>query len=65
LVATPPNTISNGKIHGVLKKTKVAITQDNIIVHVIVFLMETPKAITEAYTKNPTAREGTNLKILV
>jgi hypothetical protein len=53
------------KIHGVLKKTKVAITQDNIIVHVIVFLMETPKAITEAYTKIPRQGEGTNLKILV
>ena len=36
-----------------------------MMIQVMVFRMETLKAITEAYTRKPTATEGINLKILV
>src|SRR5690348_15630366 len=48
LVISPPNTINTGKTHGVLKRKYVAIRQNIMIAQVIVSLIETPKAITEA-----------------
>src|SRR5687767_9518414 len=63
LVATPPITINKGKITGDLKKKYVSTEPIIMMIQVMVFLTECGKALIQAYTRNPAAIGGMNLKI--